>query len=333
MSAEGTLSAWAQRLTELRRARNWAEADLAAELKKLRPDLPPVKSLTHMIRADWESGRHQPGPRYRLLLAAAFDVDEHELFNPAPKTPAGQMAALTAITLANLGEPRTARRWWRTAARSADQSGDQSLASLVRGRHAVFSLYESRPTLSIIATADEAIEVGHNVPCAGVVSGYAAKAQAFAQLGQYGEAVDTMNDLMAVFECLPDDVSGDRSSQWGWSAQRLHHVASHVYSFAGDVVRADAAHDSALSFYPAENYQGRSHIELHRATCLIRAGEVDEGARHAVRILEGLPVERRGDGLLRSAAMTALGMVPPVATDRPAVRDAREVLALTSGEQ
>ncbi|MCW2938920.1 MAG: hypothetical protein JWN00_1905 [Actinomycetia bacterium] len=37
MSAEGTLSAWAQRHTELRRARNWAEADLAAELKKLRP--------------------------------------------------------------------------------------------------------------------------------------------------------------------------------------------------------------------------------------------------------------------------------------------------------
>jgi transcriptional regulator with XRE-family HTH domain len=72
---------WARRLTELRRARTWSPADLAHELKKMRADLPAVKSLAHMIQMDWESGRHRPGPRYRLLLAAAFDADEYQIFS------------------------------------------------------------------------------------------------------------------------------------------------------------------------------------------------------------------------------------------------------------
>jgi transcriptional regulator with XRE-family HTH domain len=74
------LPGWARRLTELRRARVWSPADLACELKKIRADLPSVKSLRHMIQMDWESGRHRPGPRYRLLLAAVYDADEQDIF-------------------------------------------------------------------------------------------------------------------------------------------------------------------------------------------------------------------------------------------------------------
>jgi tetratricopeptide (TPR) repeat protein len=80
MPANNPRPAWAQRLIELRRARMWVVSDLARELKKLRPDLPSVKSLAHMIRSDWEAGRHRPNPRYRLLLAAVYDVAEEELF-------------------------------------------------------------------------------------------------------------------------------------------------------------------------------------------------------------------------------------------------------------
>jgi hypothetical protein len=83
--ANRSLPLWAQRLIELRRARMWSAADLALELKKLRDDLPAAKSLTHMIQMDWETGKHRPGPRYRLLLAAIYDTDEHEIFSdPSP---------------------------------------------------------------------------------------------------------------------------------------------------------------------------------------------------------------------------------------------------------
>ena len=83
MSTETPLPWWAQRLIDLRRARAWAAADLACELKKLRDGLPSVRSLTHMIQMDWETGKHRPGPRYRLLLAVVFGTDEQEIFgNP-----------------------------------------------------------------------------------------------------------------------------------------------------------------------------------------------------------------------------------------------------------
>jgi transcriptional regulator with XRE-family HTH domain len=86
MSAD-TLPAWAQRLAALRREKRWSLTDLAKELKKLRDDLPSVASLAHMISGDWESGKHKPGPRYRVLLATAFDVDEEWLFGEPVSDP------------------------------------------------------------------------------------------------------------------------------------------------------------------------------------------------------------------------------------------------------
>jgi len=80
MSADKSLPTWAQRLTELRRAQAWSPADLACELKKLRDGLPSVRSLAHMIQMDWETGKHRPGPRYRLLLAAVYHKDEQQIF-------------------------------------------------------------------------------------------------------------------------------------------------------------------------------------------------------------------------------------------------------------
>lgn len=241
----------------------------------------------------------------------------------------GQMATLIAITLTNLGEPRHARRWWRTAGRAADEVGDPVEASLVRGRRAVFSLYEQRSGMATLSLAEDAIGVGAGARCAGVASGYAAKAQSLAGLGRHREAVKALDELFRVFDRLPDTVREDRASQWGWSAQRLHHVASHVHTFGGSADHAARAQDLALAHYPSRNYQGRAQIELHRAACLLRAGEVDEGARHAVRVLQGLPAGRAGDGLLRRTALTALGVTPSAAVRRPAVREAYESLALT----
>lgn len=99
--------------------------------------------------------------------------------------------------MTNLGDSRNARRWWRSAARAADESGDHYAAALVLGRQAVFSLYEARPTPSILNTAEEAIAVASSKPCAGVASGYAAKAQVLAHLGRHDEAVTALHDQRA----------------------------------------------------------------------------------------------------------------------------------------
>ena len=80
MPAHRSLPCWTQRLIELRRSQAWSPADLARELKKRREGLPSVRSLAHMIQLDWETGKHRPGPRYRLLLAAVYATDEEQIF-------------------------------------------------------------------------------------------------------------------------------------------------------------------------------------------------------------------------------------------------------------
>ncbi|TYB46276.1 helix-turn-helix transcriptional regulator [Actinomadura chibensis] len=240
---------------------------------------------------------------------------------------AAQIAALMAINLTNLGAGRSARRWWRTAARAADQTGDHAAAALVRGRAAVFSLYAQTPRLSVVKAAEETIGVGQGAPCVGVVSGYAAKAQALAELGQHDKASDALDDLRRIFEKLPDTVRNQRGSQWGWPYGRLLYVTSLVHTCAGNIEPAMAVQDEALALYPTRNWQGRGQIEMHRAGVLIRAGDTDEGARHVTRFLESLPAERRSDGLLQGSALTALKLATPAQATQPSIKQALELLA------
>jgi hypothetical protein len=65
-------------------------ADTARELKQLRASLPSIQNLTHMIRSDWESGKHRPGPQYRALLSAVYGVPESEVFGDDALSPQSQ---------------------------------------------------------------------------------------------------------------------------------------------------------------------------------------------------------------------------------------------------
>jgi hypothetical protein len=186
--------------------------------------------------------------------------------------------------------------------------------------------------LGVIDIADEAIEIGGGSACAGVVSGYAARAQALARLGRHAEAVEVTRDLADVYERLPEATTQDLTSQWGWSEQRLRHVESFVFSEAGDIQRAGLAQDAATALYPREGYQGRTQVELHRASCLIRAGDIRGGAEYTVSVLERLNPDRRMDDLVLRTAQETLSIIPPKDAQTPAVRNARELLAITSGD-
>ena len=242
-----------------------------------------------------------------------------------------QLSALTAITLLNVGYAQHANGYWRTALRAADQIGDRSLQALVRGRRAVFGLYQQRAPQSVVKLAGEAVAVAAGTPCAGVASGHAARAQVFATHGHHREAHDALDDLTAVFLLLPDQVREDQDSQWGWSEQRLRHVESFVHSHAGRAGDATAAQDAARGLYPDAAYQGPAQVELHRATCLIVSGDPSEGARHVIRALEALRPDYGHDGLVRRTAALTLDVLPDRARNLPAVTQARDLLALSLG--
>jgi tetratricopeptide (TPR) repeat protein len=244
----------------------------------------------------------------------------------------GQLSALMAIVLFGNGDPEGARRYWRTAVRAADQSGDPALQSLVRGRRAVYALYEEQSAPTALLLAEEAVGAGKGGPCAGVASGQAIRAQALALLGRHDEARRALGDLDAVFARLPDSTVTDCVSEWGWSEQRLRHVQSWVHSHAGRLDEAAAAQDAALALYPASSSMGRAQVQLHRSMCVIAAGDPSEGARHAIRTLQALPQHFRNDVLVRRTGVLALGVVPERARTLPAVAEARELLALPTGQ-
>jgi len=329
-----------------------AAAPLAGQLERLRRSLDDALSAeaTERDADEWERVASDYAHEIGVLSPAAvlpplladFGEIADRLENAAGGVQrrlthvAAQMSALAAIVLTALGDSLTARRWWRTAARAADESGDWRAASLARGRQAVFSLYGGRAAASTLSLAGEAIAAGQGKPCAGVVSGYAARAQALAQLGRREDAQTALEALQDVFGGLPGEVSADHRSQWGWSEIRLRHVESYVHTRAGDIRAAARAQDAALALYPATasfSYQGRTQIQMHRAECLIRAGDVDGGAQHAARVIGTLPPDRRSDSLVSVTAIAALNAVPPHQRQRPAVRAAREMVALPGAKR
>lgn len=243
---------------------------------------------------------------------------------------ASQLAALTAIALVNAGEQHAAQRWWRTAARAASETSDPTLTSLVRGRYAVFSLGTASDE-RVLGLADTAIELGRCKPCVGVISGLAARAQAFAQLGRHVEAATTLHSLTDTYARLPATAINDSAGQWNWSEQRLRHVESHVHTFAGRMNEAYDAQDAALAAYPVTHFQGRTQIELHRTTALIRAGDVDGGTHHLTTVLGRLEPWQRRDGIVHRSAMRTLDVVPSHLRELPKFREARDLVANAAG--
>lgn len=220
-----------------------------------------------------------------------------------------QMAALTAIALLNAGDARSAERWWRTAARAAQTTGDPQLVALIDGRHAIFSLRISSPA-RVLRLAHAAVAVSQQTPCVGAISGLAAMAQTLAEQGRDTEALRVVDQIMDMFGRLPAAATNDPKSQWNWAEQRFRHVESHVHAHVGRLEEAMQAQDIAIGCYPDDSFQGPAQVEFHRTTALVRAGDLDTATNHLVGVLERLQPWQRADGLVFGSARAALNTVP-----------------------
>lgn len=237
-----------------------------------------------------------------------------------------QLAALTAISLLNLRQQRSAERWWRTASRAAEGAKDPKLTALVSGRQAVFSLYTVPPS-RVLMLAGTAVERGRSRPCVGVISGLAAQAQILSEIGRYAEARVALNQVVDMFDRLPESAMTDQQCQWNWAEQRLRHVESHVHAHAGRVDEARTAHDAASACYPSGNYQGRTQVAIHQAVAMIRAGDVSGGADHLTSVFDGLVPWQRADGLVLRSGKAVVDKVPSTMRQDPKVLAAAEMIS------
>jgi hypothetical protein len=193
-----------------------------------------------------------------------------------------------AMTIANLGEMRHAERWWRTARRIAQQSGDIETVVWVRGREAVRAIYEQRPLGLILQLVDEAEARAYGAPTRSLPELVSGKAQALALAGRPDDAGAALRQLEMIYAGLPGEATADRATVFAWAEDRVRFTESFVYSQLGDVERATIAQEQALAAYPATYRRGPAQIELQRALCPVRSNDVTEGVRHAQAIVAGL---------------------------------------------
>lgn len=196
---------------------------------------------------DWEEIAYEYGHAFRartlpeLIADLALDVLALQRIMRS-KTARGapgwarvnaQMTFLLAHALGSAGQARESRDWWITARHAAEAYGDPRLVSFARAKAAVQGLYERRPFPLLLERADAAIAAAREKPCAGVAVALAVHAQVRAMQGDVVGARDALVQQGRVFEQLPEEVTGDTSSVFGWPEARMLHTRSYAASYGG----------------------------------------------------------------------------------------------------
>ncbi|MDG4802299.1 helix-turn-helix transcriptional regulator [Micromonospora sp. WMMD980] len=267
----------------------------------------------------------QSQDRLMTQLSRDLTVLQHQLTaaddrkRPVLLRAAGQLSVIVALSLVASGHALLARRWWISAQRAADESGDPDTRVLTRAWDVVNGCYDGRTPPAVLALSETALPLAQASSAAscGLLAG---RAQALSLAGRHGEAVATVRRLAEHVERLPAQVAEDVESLWGWPEHRLRHTESWVYTHSGDRQAALAAQDRALELYPASQARLRTQVQLHRATALIRDGDVPDGLRVAVDMVDRLPQEQRNE-LVYAVARQAAAAVPDRERHSPAYRD------------
>ncbi|MFF5262580.1 helix-turn-helix domain-containing protein [Actinomadura viridis] len=238
-----------------------------------------------------------------------------------------RLAAIMAGVTNSLGKARESRHWWRTARHAADSFGDRDLRVWVRGSEAISGLYQGRPLQLLLDRSEEAISIAGGAASSGLAAARAGRAQVLARLGRVEDAEDELCTLRDTFSRLPADATGESSSLFTSPIHRLHHTESYVLTCTGRLGAAEDAQDRAMAAYPVSLVRSRAQVDLHRAECLVKAGDVADGVEHARKVVDVLPHEHRTRLVLAMAESVAQA-VPSSEAKRPAVVEYRELLAL-----
>jgi hypothetical protein len=325
-----------------------ALSPLEGKLESIRRGLDLARAPSDLDLDEWERtafvycGELSATPPAQLLVHLLADFDEvaKSLDRSGPDVErrrlthvAGQLAVLIAHSLLSLGEHQAARRWWRTARAAADCAGDPALAAFVHGQQAMLSLYGSSYTpTQVLDVVDEAEAAARGTACAGLASALGARAQALGTLGRTTAARNALKDLRTVVDRLPHHVTSEQRYFFGWPEHRLHHIESYTFTRLGELRDAEEAQEQALAHVPP-SWRGPAQIGLHRAACLVAAGDIVEGADHAAGVLQALSDEHRRDGFIQPVGHALLAQLPERARRLPVVQDYRELLAGPAGEQ
>ncbi|MEU1307801.1 hypothetical protein ABZ419_02740 [Streptomyces cinnamoneus] len=296
-------------------------AGLAALAEARRSVDMPLTSSTSGDISLWEAAAEQYGygyngrPPAERLADLATDFRELRPLLDRPLTVSertrvcratAQLAGMTAIVLHDMGDRREASAWFHTAARAADESRDRALHAWVVGRHAMVPLNYGAPRAAAEQAA-KAQEIAGAGPSASAALAAVVAARAYALARQPDEARAALKESERITARLTRE---DQADTWfGLPEEKIHVHLSQALLHLGETRRARESQERALELCSATSRISPALLQLDRALCLHREGDVEAACQQAVSVLQDLP-EAYHKGLLLERAREVHRQVP-----------------------
>ncbi|HEY3681764.1 MAG TPA: XRE family transcriptional regulator [Streptosporangiaceae bacterium] len=262
--------------------------------------------------------RYQRVPPLRLLCDVLLELSEVSRMC-AQRQPidlqdrlcglAARLAGLSGVLLLDLGDPRLARSYFRTAAVAADETGDRALRAWVIARESLVPLFGGDPPQAL-ALARRARDLAGTTPCAARAMAGAVEARALAELAGpvaagtrassvVGQARTVLEHARAAYESIPAEQRADTA--FGYTERQLNFHTGDALTRLGADGHARWYLDAALAAYPDAEMVDRPLIGFAVAECRLYGGEPAEAMRLAREVLLGVPEEHRCDLVLGRA--------------------------------
>jgi transcriptional regulator with XRE-family HTH domain len=342
----------------IRRVQLWTMAEAAARLDcqflgavariRRRMDDALVSGTVSATMLDqWEATTAGYGSQYmtvpplRLLCDVLLDLGdvrrmcEHRQpldFSERLCRLAGQLAAVVSMLMTDLGHPRLARSFLRTARTAADETGDRHLRAWVTVREAFVPLYYGDPAEACALARAGAGLAGRN-PCVAAAMAPALEARALTRVAarrggiakaQGQRRVSALLDhAHDAFGRLSDEEHADTA--FGYTERQLLFHEGDALVTIGQARVAERVLTRAVRLYSADEILDRSLATFGLAQCRLEADEPEEALRLSRETLLGVPRQHRAEIMVRAAR--SLGdSVAARHGELRAVREYREAL-------
>lgn len=243
----------------------------------------------------WEEKLSTYGTEYMSLGAADIQrrvagglvTVQQQLDTPQLWSVAARLMTLYAKTFPG-SDGSKAVNWYRTAARSADQSGDEHARVWVRGRAAIALGYEGASLGVADMMADQAMAITER-PSLGLLNAVMGKAHAAAIRGDRDTALELAERGRRIFDTVG---SYETTSDYAVPHWRMNVFLSLLLARLGDEKGAVEAQEAAKRELPATLPRFATHLELHRGLMLARSGDKAGGLAQANAAMSQLPPEK-----------------------------------------
>jgi hypothetical protein len=245
----------------------------------------------------------------------------------------GQLAGLAGMIMIDLGDPRLARSFFRTARMAADETGDRHLRAWVTVRQAMVPLYYGDPG-EACALARAGRDLAGRNPCVAAAMGPVLEARAAARLtarsrpdarrGALRRVSALLGQAHEILSRLPAAERGDAA--FGYTERQLLFHEGDTLITLGSHRGAEHALAAALGLYSPAEILDRSLVMLGLARCRLEAQEPEEALRLSREAVLGVPREHRS-GIMVQAARALGDCVAGRHGEFRAVREYRDALA------